>query len=142
MPLTDETISRYRSFYEDLTIDKVEGFRNLAAPDVRFRDPATDSVGYDAVIAYIRSWYENLDQVRFIMKEYAVNDMVGFQQWTMTFRIRKFPRKAWSIEGVSKVTFNSDGLVIDHFDFWDAVPLFEGFPILGKAITLIRKLSA
>lgn len=140
MTLTKDTITGYRAFFETLTAENVDGFRSLATDDVRWRDPFVDVKGIDSAIAYILSWFNDLDGLHFIVKDFAVDGLIGFSDWTMKFRIRRNPRQLMEIWGVSKVTFNEKGEVIEHIDFWDSSPFFESVPVLGKAVTLIRKL--
>ncbi len=140
MTQLDETISRYQAFFEKLTDEKVDGYRALATPNVRYRDPTMDSKGIDAVIASMHKWFRDMDEIQFEMKAHAVDGLVMFQHWSMRFRIRRLPRRLWELEGVSRITFDENGKAADHVDYWDASPLFEGVPVLGKAVTLIRKL--
>jgi hypothetical protein len=60
----------------------------------------------------------------------------------MRFRIRKLPKRLWELEGVSKVVFDENGKVTDQIDYWDSSPLLESVPVLGKAVTLLKKLFA
>lgn len=142
MDLSGEITSRYQAFFENLTSENVEDFRDLAAADVRYRDPFTDAKGIDAAIAYMREWFQNMDELQFILEDSAVNGQIAFQEWTMKFRFRRNPKQSWELEGVSKITFDSMGKVIDHIDYWDSSPLLESVPFLGKAVTLIKKLYA
>jgi hypothetical protein len=57
----------------------------------------------------------------------------------MRFRIRKLPKRLWEIDGMSKVTFNENGKIIDQVDYWDTSPIFASVPVLGKIVTLIKK---
>ncbi|MGD8752993.1 MAG: nuclear transport factor 2 family protein [Anaerolineales bacterium] len=140
MTLREETITRYQAFFENLTDENVEDFRQLAAPEACYRDPFMDSKGHEAITASLHKWFQNLDEIQFILTDHAVNGLIVFQHWIMKFRIRKLPKKLWNLEGVSKITFNMHGMVIDQVDYWDATPMFESVPILGNIITLIKKL--
>jgi steroid Delta-isomerase len=143
MPVASETIAEYQKFFESLTDASVDGFRDLAAPTVRYRDPLMDSRGVDAVLASMHKWFRDMDDIQFHMTKHAADDLVVFQHWTMKFRVKKLPKRLWELEGVSKVTFDDSGKkVIDHIDYWDTSPLFESVPVLGAAVRLIRKLIA
>ena len=142
MALLDETITRYQAFYEHLTDENVEDFRVLATPNVRYRDPTMDSKGIEAVTATMHKWFHDLDEIQFQMMAHAVDGLVVFQQWVMRFRIRRLPKRLWELEGVSKVVFDENGKVTDQIDYWDSSPLLESVPVLGKAVTLLRKLFA
>ena len=79
MALQDETIIRYKAFYENLVDGNVEDLRSLAAPNVRYRDPFIDSKGIDAVTGSMHTWFRDLDEIHFEMKGGAVDGLVGFQ---------------------------------------------------------------
>jgi hypothetical protein len=136
--LQEETIAKHKAFYENLTDSTVDDYRNLAAPNVWYRDPLMDSKGIDAVTASIHKWFRDLDEIQFEMKDGAVNGLVGIQNWVMKFRIRKLPKRLWELDGMSKVTFDENGKIIDQIDYWDTSPIFESVPVLGKIVILIK----
>jgi steroid delta-isomerase len=138
----DATLIRYNKFVEQLTDESVEEFREFASPNVRYRDPMMDAKGVDAALAYMHKWFKDLDGLRFEMKGYARNGQIVFQHWLMTFRIKKQPKRLWELDGVSKIVFDDAGKIEDQIDYWDASPLLESFPVLGKVVTLIKKLVA
>jgi limonene-1,2-epoxide hydrolase len=137
--LLDKAIASYQAFFENLTDETVEDLRILATPHVRYRDPTMDSKGIDAVTASMHKWFRDLNEIQFEMKDSAVDGLVGFQNWIMRFRIRKLPKRLWEIDGMSKVTFNENGKIIDQVDYWDTSPIFASVPVLGKIVTLIKE---
>ncbi|MEQ8798571.1 MAG: nuclear transport factor 2 family protein [Salinisphaeraceae bacterium] len=140
MAISDDVIATYQAFFENLTDASVEDFRNLAVDDVRYRDPLMDSQGIDAVVSSMYKWFHDMDGIQFRMMQHAQTDLVLFQHWVMTFRIRKLPRRLWELEGVSRVTFDTAGKVVDQIDYWDTAPMFESVPVLGRAVWLIKRL--
>lgn len=140
MSISAEIVSRYQAFFETLTDEHVEDFRDLATTTVRYRDPLMDSHGIDAVIASMHKWFKDMDEVQFQMTEHAQDELVLFQHWIMRFRIRKLPKRLWKLEGVSKVTFDESGKIIDQIDYYDTAPMFESVPVLGSAVKLIKRL--
>ncbi len=140
MAISDDVIATYQAFFENLTDERVEDFRNLAADEVRYRDPLMDSRGIDAVVSSMHKWFQDMDGIQFRMMKHAQTDLVLFQHWVMTFRIRKLPKRLWELEGVSRVTFDTAGKVVDQIDYWDTAPMFESVPVLGRAVRLIKRL--
>jgi steroid delta-isomerase len=138
----DAALIRYQQFIEHLTDESVEEFRELASPNVRYRDPLKDAKGIDAAVAYMHKWFADLDGLQFEIKGYARDGRQVFSDWRMTFRIKKLPKKLWELDGVSKIVFDDAGKVEDQIDYWDTSPLLESFPVLGKVVTLIKKLVA
>lgn len=140
MSMTPEQLRDFQQFFVTLTEETVDRFRDLADPQVRYRDPLMDSKGIDAVLASMHKWFHDLADIRFQMTDHAQNGSVVFQHWLMTFRIRKLPKRQWELDGLSRVVVTPQGKVLDQVDYWDASPLFESIPLLGKGITLSRKL--
>jgi steroid delta-isomerase len=138
----DATLIRYQKFAEQLTDESVEEFREFASPNVRYRGPLMDARGVDAALAYMHKWFTDLDDLHFETKGFARDGRKAFTHWRMTFRIKKNPKKLWEVDGVSKIVFDDTGKIEDLIDYWDASPLLESFPILGKVVTLIKKLIA
>jgi hypothetical protein len=138
----DAALTRYAQFFEELSYDTVEGFRDLAAPNVRYRDPFMDARGIDEVTARMRKWFVDLDGLRFQIKGTARDGHQAFALWTMSFRIRRSPNRDWKVDGASSFVFDEGGRVKDHFDFWDASPLLEAFPVLGQVVSLVKKLAS
>jgi len=139
MAVTEEIIKKYQAFFENLTDENVDEFRNLAVPRIRYQDPFMDSRGIDAVTASMHKWFKNLTEIQFQMTSHGVDGFMVFQHWIMKFRIRKLPKRLWELEGISKITFNEFGKVIDQIDYWDSAPLLESIPVLGKIVTLLKK---
>jgi hypothetical protein len=136
----EQAALRYQRFFRTLTDDSVEEYRHLAAPSVRYRDSLVDAKGIDEAVAYMHSWFQGMMDLKFEMGAFALAGDIGFQHWFMIFRIRQTPKRLWNLEGMSKFTFDDDGKVIDHVDYWDASPLLESVPLIGKAVTLTRRM--
>ncbi len=139
MALIDEAMSKYQAFFETLTDETVEDLRILATPHFRYRDPTMDSQGIEAVTASMHKWFRDLEGIKFVKTGHAVNGLVLYSQWIMTFRIRKLPKRLWELEGLSKITFDENGKVSDQIDYWDTSPMLESVPVLGKIVTLLKK---
>lgn len=66
----DTVLDRYNEFFDHLTDEKVEEYRTLASPSVRYRDPLTDAQGVDAVIAYLHKVCTDMDDFQIETKGY------------------------------------------------------------------------
>ena len=136
----DQAVEHYLQFFDGLTDDRVEHFRQLSVPEVRYRDPLMDAQGIDAVITAMHGWFNTLSHIRFEGLSQARSDQEVMAHWHMHFQIQRMPKQEWTIDGVSRVTFNREGLVVEVVDYWDATPLLEGFPLLGRIVTLLKRL--
>lgn len=136
----DDTIIQYAKFVDQLSDESVEEFRNFASPNVHYQDPIVDVRGVDDALAYWHSWFEDLEELQFKTYERAQDGQTVFGHWKMTFRFKRRPKKLWELDGVSKVIFDGSGKIVEQIDYWDASPLLEYFPVLGKFVTLIKRL--
>lgn len=57
----------------------------------------------------------------------------------MRFRVRRMPKRPWTIEGMSTISLDAEGKVVEHVDYWDATPLLQAVPVLGRVVTLTRR---
>ena len=136
----DATLSRYNKLIEQLTVENVEELREFFSPNIHYRDPMMDAKGVDAALAYMHKLFTDLDGIQFEIKGCARHERQVFSHWLMTFRIKKIPKRLWEVDGVSKIVFDDAGKIEDQVDYWDASPMIESFPVLGKVATLIKKL--
>jgi steroid delta-isomerase len=84
----------------------------------------------------------HLESLQFQVKDclFSEKQRVGYLLWNMNAKSRHLGRKDLDIEGVSQVTFNSEGKVTAHFDYWDAaVGLYEKLPLISFILKNIRK---
>ncbi len=138
----DAAISAYTRFFETMTDASVEGFRELAAPGVRYRDPFADAKGIDAVIAYMHKWFKDMDGLRFELGDHAQVGNVVMSHWIMHFRLKKLPRNQWKVEGMSRITVDDNQKVIDQVDYWDSAPLLEAVPLLGRVVAFLKRAAS
>ncbi len=122
-------------WYETLTPESVCRVALFYAPDARFVDPFNEVCGPAAIEAIFRAMFEELDAPRFHVLECARSETGAMLRWRMDFRRKGV---AFGIQGVSCVSFNPNGQVCCHEDYWDpGKALFMGIPLFGW---LLRKL--
>ena len=136
----EQATADYVGFFLDITDDSVEGFRALAAPEVRYRDPLMDEQGIDNVVKAMHGWFADLLDIRFEVHSSAVSGQRGHLHWHMHFRIKKLPKRQWLVDGMTRVEFDDSGKVVEVQDYWDAAPFMEAFPVLGVFARLIKRL--
>lgn len=135
----EHATATYVAFFERHSDESVDDLRQLASPEMRYRDPLTDRRGIDAVTDYMHKWFQTMDDLSFDVDLHAVHGNVVLSHWYMNFRIPRMPKRPWTIEGMSKISLNAEGKVSEHVDYWDATPLLQAVPILGRVVTLTRR---
>ena len=134
----NDAFSHYRAYLETLTADQVEALGNYVAEDVRFSDPFHDVVGVKEMSAIFTRVFCNVDQAAFKVLEHATdNSEIYFFRWDLTGKLNG---KDWRVEGLTQLTFSSDGKVVCHREFLDAASQFyERFPIIGPLLRYCRR---
>jgi steroid delta-isomerase len=134
-----EALATYARFFETLTPARVVFLRDLAVPDVRFKDPFNDVRGVEPMIAAISSMYRH-GTPRFEVIDRATGEVgAGYLLWRCTI-VPDGLRSGWTFEGMSSVRFDPAGRVVEHIDHWDASEqFFERLPVIGMALRLIKR---
>lgn len=127
----------YAGFFETLSRESCAGFTALAIADIRFKDPFNDLRGRDKVVRLFRQMFEDVEAPRFVVTRIAVDGDMAFLRWSFHFRRKGRP---WTIEGVSEVAFDSDGMVVAHVDHWDAAEQVYGrIPLLAGLLQWLKR---
>lgn len=134
-------LDRYIDYWNTISPETVDQIRDLGADNMRFRDPFTDVQGMDKVPGVFAEMFEQVPDIAFSFEHSALDGHVGLITWEMTFTVDRRGMKArvWTIPAASRITFDDEGKVVDHFDFWDATPLFESVPIVGGLVRLVKR---
>jgi steroid delta-isomerase len=131
------SIDAYARYWEMLSPATTADLRNLARPDLVFRDPFNEIRGVDAVVAMLDRMFRDLGRPRFVVVRIASDGPVSFIRWDFTFELRG---RALLIEGVSEVELDGEGKVVRHIDHWDAAgQVYERIPLLGSLLRQVRK---
>lgn len=130
--------------YRALTPDRVPALLALYAPQARFRDPFNDVRGRAAIGAVLAHMFATLDSPRFVVTDcYAGSDgQRAVLRWEFAFASRRLGGDC-RIVGLSEITLDADGLVVEHLDYWDpAAGLYERLPLLGGLFRRLRRALA
>lgn len=130
--------------YRKLNSNNLHLLSDIYADDIVFVDPAHKIQGLDNLMHYFESLYSNINSASFHFDDTFRIANHAYVQWTMEFSHPRLARgKAISFPGVSSLTFNIDGKVVHHQDFFDmGAMLYEHLPLLGRVIkTLKRRLG-
>jgi hypothetical protein len=129
------------SWYESLSPQTLAHIRQYYAPDAHFRDPFNDAHGIEDIQTVFRHMFEHTEDPRFVIQERFLYGGQAFVTWLFAFRLQG---RKYVVEGASHIRFDSEGLVLDHRDYWDAAEeLLQKLPVVGWPIRwLRRRLSA
>ena len=128
---------RYRRYLETLTLQALTDLPDYVTEDVHFKDPFNDVRGADAMARVFRHMFENVDGVRFTVRNALTDGDVCLMTWRFEGTLKGGP---WSFEGASRLRFAPDGRVAEHIDYWDAARVFyERLPFIGRLLSSIRR---
>ena len=136
----DAAATTIMDHHRTFTDDTVEEFRKLASADVHWQDPLIEVKGIDKVVAYAHKLFDVMADINIEIKNYSRSRQILFLHMLMTFQIKKMPGKKQEIDYVQKVVFDDGGLIIDVKEYWDLTPALESAPVLGKVVTLTKKM--
>ena len=139
----DKTVIHlYASFLENIKRPDIERLEQYVSEDIHFRDPFNDCVGLEQFQAVLSDMFIHLESFRFHITDciFSEEKRIGYLQWSMAVKSKHLRNKTLDINGVSQLTFNSEGKVSAHFDYWDAASgLYEKIPIINFILKKIRK---
>jgi steroid Delta-isomerase len=139
-----DALDIYTTALQSLTADRLDGLMLLVGEDMHFRDPFNDCRGRDHYRAILEDMFDKLGAIKFSVDAsawVAPRDAGGARmaliKWMLAAELQKKP---WCVEGCSDIRFGPSGLVLAHYDYWDAASgLYERFPVIGGVLKLMRR---
>jgi steroid delta-isomerase len=138
MSATADHLARYVGCFEQLKPERLDMLADLFAEQAHFKDPFNDVRGRMAIRRVFAHMYSRLLAPRFEVTAQALDGNVALLHWRFFFKTHaNDPEK--TIEGMSRVLFDSDGRVAEHLDHWDAAEqVYAQVPILGFFLRRLR----
>ncbi len=122
-------IKNYLNLFSNLNKDNIKKFDDLVVKDIIFIDPFNNIKGLDNFKNIFYHMFDSVEEPKFDIVDYAQNKDHIFLKWKMTFYAFKASQ---TIEGMSDITFNKEGKVVSHLDYWDSLNgIFIKLPFLG-----------
>lgn len=117
----------------------MDHFKMIYDENVRFKDPFNEVKGIESVYKIFAHMYRNLDDPRFIIKEYIEKENIAYVKWEFLFSFKN-ENEQEMFEGVSRLVMNEEGRVEEHIDYWDAAEnMYEKMPIIGWILRTIKR---
>ena len=133
--MKNKNIKNYLNLFSNLNKESIEKFDNLVVDDIIFIDPFNNIKGLDNFKKIFYHMFDNVEEPKFSIVNYAQNKDHIFLKWKMTFYAFKALQ---TIEGMSDITLNKEGKVMSHLDYWDSLNgIFIKLPFIG----LLYKIS-
>ena len=134
------TADRVRAAYKVLGTDDLGALESLYTEDVHFEDPAHALQGRNALMAYFKSMFKNLESCSFKFHQTIESDTDIFMSWTMFISHPKLRKGATiRVEGGSHLK-TRHGKIFYHRDYFDmGAMLYENLPFFGFVVRKIKE---
>ena len=104
---------------------------------VRFKDPFNDIVGRTKLRKLLKRVLSSVSNPVFRVTSQSWVGDVLYLRWSFNGHVKGLGK--WTVEGMSEVIFNEQGMVIEHIDYWDSGEQFyEKIPIIGGLLRIIK----
>lgn len=144
-------LERYVAFMETVESFDLDKLEDIIAENIHFVDPFNDTKGrarYRAIIEDMREQLSNLkiDVISSAMVNASDKTSSSHPpeealiRWRLSGNLNAFNARYWAVEGCSAVSFDEQGHVTEHLDYWDAAgQLYESFPVVGWVLKYLRR---
>lgn len=134
-------VRRIVQLYQGLTPDRLSELEACYAPDAYFKDPFNEVRGVPAIRRIFEHMFTALQAPRFVITQQIVQDHRAFLEWEFRFRLSRWkPEVEQCIKGASSLSFDEQGRVSHHRDYWDAAEeLYAKLPLLGVLMRWLRR---
>ncbi|WP_011295870.1 nuclear transport factor 2 family protein [Cupriavidus necator] len=134
------TLPALLAWYGALSPSSLERLDLYYASEARFCDPFNEVCGIAAIRTVFEHMFETVETPRFAFHTKIGSGAQAFVAWTFTGRVRQH---AFDVPGCTHLSFDEDGLVTSHQDFWDAATLWRQLPLIRFPATwLCKRFSA
>jgi hypothetical protein len=131
----------YAAFYAHLTRDNLDSLEVIFRPEARFKDPFNDVIGREKIRMIFAHMFETCEESRFTINHWAIDGKTAYYWWEYQAKVTfLWLKRPVFIQGTSRVTFDTNGLVRSHIDYWDSAEyVYSKFPLIGSLIRAIAK---
>lgn len=127
----------YIRLYEELSLERIDELESFVDESVRFKDPFNDIVGRTKLRKLLKRVLSSVSNPVFRVTSQSWDGDVLYLRWSFNGHIKELGN--WSVEGMSEVIFNEQGMVIEHIDYWDSGEQFyEKIPIISGLLRMIK----
>jgi steroid delta-isomerase len=130
-------------YFERLSANNLGELDSYYATDAWFKDPFHEVKGVDAIRAILRHTFNKLPGARFrVIRRFPGEDRHAVILWEMDFTMPG-TQQPTTIRGATHLTFDTDGKVTHHRDYWDAAEeLYARLPVLRWLMRALARQAA
>ncbi len=131
-------------FYEKLAPENIARFSEFYGENAYFKDPFNEVHGLAAIQRIFTHMYTQVAEPRFTITGQVADANGAVLVWELRYRVRFWGKGEGQImRGVSHLTFDADGKVTYHRDYWDtAEELYMKLPVIGLLMRALKRMLA
>lgn len=122
--------------YHQLSAERVPELASHYAQDCLFRDPFNQAHGREQLQALFLHMFTHTGDPRFTITHHLIGAEEAAVYWR--FECILLGRN-YSLEGMSQLRLNPQGLVQTHVDYWDGAHMLAALPWVGAWIRLLQR---
>ncbi|GLQ05935.1 nuclear transport factor 2 family protein [Sneathiella chinensis] len=141
--MIEKACAAYARYFETLSPETVDDLDGLAGDALYFEDPFNQVRGRDKVKQLFRQMFDHVSDPAFHV--YPPYWESGKGQVLLKWRFTGQNRHLGPIDfvGLSEVTFDAEGKIVSHVDYWDASTHFYAkIPLIGGMIRFVKRRMA
>jgi ketosteroid isomerase-like protein len=134
-------MEKFFDVYQHLNSNNLDTLAEIYSDSIVFIDPAHTIKGLTQLRKYFDKLYTGLDSIKFDFIDHQQQGDVAYVQWRMAIRHPRLRRgNPVSVEGVSRLAFDTNQKVKLHRDYFDlGEMLYENLPLIGRVVFSIKK---
>lgn len=130
-------VQHIMDWYATLNPTTLSNIARFYADEAKFKDPFNEVSGVEKIHDIFEHMFATTKDPRFVFNEVIEQAQKAFLTWEFHFGLRG---KNYVVKGGSMLTFNDQGLITDHRDYWDAAEeLWEKLPMIGGLVGWLRR---
>lgn len=136
----DPRVARVIDFYQHLTPSRLASLGEIYADDATFKDPFNQVRGLAAIGSIFGQMFAHDDAPRFVVTDASLQGSRAFLIWDFECRAAQRSVGLWRIHGATAITFDAQGKVQDHCDYWDAAEhVYARLPVIGSVVRWMQR---
>lgn len=127
-------------YFESMSMASLAQLGSIYTPDAQFKDPFNDVRGLPAVTAIYAHMFTTLESPRFVIRQAVLQGSEAFLIWDFSFSRRGGSAAAMSLHGATHLSFDADGRIARHRDYWDTgEELYAKLPLIGAVVRWLAR---
>ncbi|KAA0875696.1 nuclear transport factor 2 family protein [Nitrincola tapanii] len=127
----------YAQAFTHLTPENLEHLLSLVTVNVHFRDPFNDVHSAEGMRRILLDMFTQTKSPKFTVTEVVAGAESAWIAWIFNAGLPVIGEI--EVEGATRLSFDAQGRVTEHLDYWDSAPLYFRLPLLGWCLRKIHQ---